>query len=312
MLKNSPTHAKQHYRAALALRWLVFMTITLSSSLFAQSSNLSDRTDIKFWIGGMSPALREYQSDLIISVLDKTLSDYPPYSINFNRRIMSAQRSKLETERGTNIHAHFSTGWVGSFVNQENVFLLDYPYLKERLGLRKCIALKEFLPRFGKVRHIDDFKKLRIGQQRGWSDSKVYSHHNTTVIESVDYSSLFDMLEHDRYDCFPLSVLEIEKAMEEQLGKYPNLVIVPDLYIFYPIPLYLSVSKNQPLLAKRLTAGSERILADGSLNTLFDRHFKYSDNALNQASSRIFILDNPLISREQNQAVITRFKSNLK
>jgi len=268
---------------------------------------MSTTTEIKLWVGGMSPALRDYQIELVETSLERTAKQYPPYHISYNHRPMSAERSKIETERGVNVHAHFASEWLGQFVDSSKVTLINYPFMKDRLGLRKCITLKKLLPRFQALKTGEAFKALRIGQQRGWSDISTYTHHGMEVVESEDYQSLFAMLQRERYECLPMSVLEIDRALNDQLKHYPDFTIVPNVYIFYPIPVYLSVSRFQPELAKRLTKGLGDMYEDGTVDALFKRHYNNTDINLSNTAPRVFILNNPLIPVDKNTKVINSF-----
>lgn len=264
-------------------------------------------TEIKFWVGGMSPALRDYQIELVRQALERTADDHPPYHITYNYRPMSGERSKIETERGTNVHIHFSSEWQGQFVDSDNVHMLRFPFLKQMLGLRKCITRQSMLPRFDDVTTMDAFNQLAMGQQRGWSDNLTYTQRGMTLVEAEDYQSLYPMLERGRFDCLPMSVLEIDRAVADQLDRYPDLVVVPGVYIYYPIWVYLSVTKFQPGLAERLQEGLTMVFADGTADRLFNKHYKAADTQLKDPGARLFILDNPAMPDATNQAVINEF-----
>lgn len=294
---------------------LIWVTTSLLSSFspitYAQNQRTAPSaittTEIKLWVGGMSPALRDYEIDIFNAALAQHATEYPPYRVEYIHRHMSAERSKIETERGINIHAHYASEWLGQFVDSANVHLLGYPFMQEKLGLRKCITLKKYLPRFQKVNTEADFVALRVGQQRGWVDINVYQHRGVTVAESEDYSSMFAMLERDRFDCLPMSVLEIDRVIRDQKDNYPTLVIVPSLYIFYPIPVYLGVTRYKPELVERLARGFDELFADGTANRLFLRHYASADTQLQDQNPRLVVLKNPVISEQRNQAIIERF-----
>jgi len=270
------------------------------------------RQPIRLWVGGMSVALREFEVDLFEQALTRTEDKYPPYELTLLNRPMSAQRSKIETERGTNVHAHFTSTWYGEFVNSGNVRLLHYPYFQNKLGLRKCLTRKPYLPRFESIHTAEDVKQLRLGQERSWIDVEIYARNGATVVKAAGFDNLFKMMSRDRFDCLPLSVLEIDRVQKEQLDTYPDLVIVPDLYIFYPIPVYLSVSRFQQGLADRLDEGLNQLFIEGSALRLFNEYYKHTDMHLNAANPRLVIFENPLIAKEQSDSVITQFLASIK
>lgn len=263
--------------------------------------------EIRLWVGGMSPALRDYEVALFKEALLRTAKPSRPYQVTLLHRPMSAQRSKIETERGTNVHAHFTSTWYGDFVDSNNVHLLHYPFFQNKLGLRKCLTREKNLPHFKNVKSIEALKTLKLGQQRSWIDVEIYSRNGIPVVEATDFENLFRMMERDRFDCLPLSVLEIDKVLEEQKKNHPDLVVVPDLYIFYPIPVFLSVSRFQQGLADRLDHGLSILFKDGTALRMFEQHYKSVDMHVEDSSDRLIVLENPLMSKEQNEAVIQRF-----
>jgi len=301
-------------RWCAGLLWVLLALFAPTTSLAAQATkavttSLVTPFEIKFWVGGMSPSLRDYQVELVEAALKLTDVDSPPYYISYNHRPMSAERSKIATERGQSIHAHFSSEWHGDFVNKKNVYLLDYPFLKDRLGLRKCITLSNKLPMLSGIDSLEKLKALRIGQQSDWTDIIAYSNQGMEVVAAEDLHSLLSMLERNRYDCMPMSVLEIDRTIADQIGNHPELVVAPDLYVFYPMSVYLSVSKSQPLLYQRLKLGLDQLFSDGTAAKLFDKHYGKFNNELNTRSPRVFVLPNPLLPSKKNNAIIDAFNN---
>jgi hypothetical protein len=111
-------------RWCASLLWMLIAPFAPSTSFAAPpttavTTSIAPTFQIKFWVGGMSSSLRDYQVELVEAALKLTDADSPPYYISYDHRPMSAERSKIATERGESIHAHFSSEWHGDFVNKK-------------------------------------------------------------------------------------------------------------------------------------------------------------------------------------------------
>jgi len=292
----------------------VFLLLLLSTlPVQADPAPESTKTpvDIKFWLGDMTPQLLEYNLKIVRATLNRKASDYPPYELSFNSKKMSPERWKLEAEEGVSMHTHFSGEWQGLKKDLVDVRLITRPYLKERLGLRKCITTKQQLSKFSQLSNFQQLAKLRVGQVRGWPDTQPYRTQNIHVVEAETYDALYSMLSRGRFECLPLSVLEIERALQEKQDAHPDLVIVPKLYFYYPLPVYLGVSLRIPGLADRFENGLDEMFSDGTMDRLFSQHFRSQHIRIETTGSDVFILDNPLIDTELNATLINRFISEI-
>ena len=71
------------------------------------------------------------------------------------------------------------------------------------------------------------------------------------------------------------------------------LTVEPTLALYYPLPVYFFVARDNTALAERLQRGLQRALTDGSLKALF---LQYHGSLLRQVQldkRRLFRLNNP-------------------
>lgn len=283
------------------LPWLHLLALLLSAS------PASAKDVIKHYNQGFSPLLRVYLTDVLKLTLDATTPEYGPYEMQYFSQFLSSNRSKLETEKGVLLDLLFSPHWRGHYVNINNVIPVEFPVLNGMLGLRSVIISEENLPELRQSLQVADFKHMVAGLGAKWVDVEILAANNINVVEAQKFDALFPMLMHKRFDYIPLSVLEAQTAVVEHRLTYSNLVISEDVSLFYPIPFYLYVNAQRPDLAARLEKGLQKVLADGSLNRLFDQHFAYVHAELKSTHKNLVVLTNPLISPEKNQEYLQRF-----
>jgi hypothetical protein len=94
------------------------------------------------------------------------------------------------------------------------------------------------------------------------------------------------MLVNKRFDYLPLSVIEAGSMLT------PQLAIVPDLMLYYPLPTLFYVSASEPALAERLEQGLAMARRDGSLDELVARHFRKEIKQLKSSTTRCLVLTN--------------------
>lgn len=107
------------------------------------------------------------------------------------------------------------------------------------------------------------------------------------------------MLANQRFDYLPMSVIEVESA----LAQHPQLAVVPELLLYYPLPTVFYVSAHEPRLAERLEAGLAMAKKDGTLDELLTHYFQKELQEVKTSPGRYFVLDNPLLP--QSYASVT-------
>jgi hypothetical protein len=285
-------------------RILLFLHAMVLTLLISHSSA---NEVIKHYNQGFSPLLRVYLTDVLKLTLDATTPEYGPYEMQYFSQFLSSNRSKLETEKGILLDLLFSPHWRGHYVNTANVIPVEFPVLNGMLGLRSLILTQENVPGLKQSLNQANFKQMTAGLGAKWVDVEILAANNIQVVEAQKFDALFPMLMHKRFDYVPLSVLEAQTALVEHRLIYSDLVISEDISLFYPIPFYLYVNAQRPALAERLQKGLEITLADGSLDTLFDKHFAYVHEELKRTRKHLVVLNNPLISAEKNRAYVQQF-----
>lgn len=266
----------------------------------------AEPTVIRHYNQGYTPLLRLYLTDVLKLTLEKTTSEYGAFELQYFTESMSANRSKLEAEKGMHIDLLFSPHWRGHYVDQSKVIAVEFPVLNGMLGLRNLITTEETKAQLDNLDTMEEFKQLVAGMGP-WIDAEILVNNQIKVMEAQTFEALFPMLVHRRFDYITLSMLDAHTALTTRKIAFPGLVLNREISVFYPLPFYLYVNANKPELAKRLKKGVDIALADGSIDSLFSQHFFYVRPELQSKKRKLVVLHNPLISAEQNAFYLQQF-----
>jgi len=176
---------------------------------------------------------------------------------------------------------------------QELVNPIRLPLLKGLFGWRVPLVLEKNKDMFLQKQTDVEFKQHIAGQLYTWSDTKILESNGIKVLKGSKFLGLFTMLEKERFDYFPRSMLEVEE--EYQRFKHHGIIIEPNIILHYPTAYYFYVSKQNVELHNDIRNGLELAIADGRLNTLFKQHFGDIITRINLKNRRLIELNNPFL-----------------
>jgi hypothetical protein len=246
-----------------------------------------------------SSADSRYQYDWAVlrTALEKTRATAGPFEMKESAQFMSPARVTAE--------ALMPGSEINVFVRATSIELeqrfrpVRIPVDRGLLGYRVFLVRPADLPKFGAVQTLDDLRKFTVGQGKGWVDVAILSAARFTVIEGNNYEGLFPMLAYGRFDFFSRSVDEALREFDER-HESKEIAVEPTLLLYYPLPRYFFVRRDAAgeHLARRIEAGLEIMIRDGSLNGLFNEYkgALIKRSGLNQR--RLFRIPNPALSPE--------------
>lgn len=164
---------------------------------------------------------------------------------------------------------------------------------KGLLGWRIALLSADKAQLLQQVTSLQDLQQLRAGQGHDWPDRYILEASQLPVVTSSSYASLFLMLKAGRFDYFPRSLLEIEEELRRL--KSTGLVADPYLLLHYPSNTYFFVAPGNRALARTLTIGLQRAIADGSFDRLFYSNFGDVLRRARIGQRRVIELENPLL-----------------
>jgi len=205
---------------------------------------------------------------------------------------MEQERALVNLER----NAHLDVAWSMTSVKREQRLLpVRIPLDKGLFGWRIALLPKDRAQLLKDVHNLADLRQFSAGQGHDWPDSAILRSHGLPVKVSSSYGSLFRMLQAQRFDYFPRSVIEIWDELEHPRGRH--LVADSHLLLHYPTALYFFFSRQRPDLAETVRQGMEKAIADGSFEQLFQQHFAASLQRAQLEQRQVIELRNPLLPR---------------
>lgn len=292
-----------------ALAWALCLAVGLWTGPTAHAQTASvpasapakARMDYRYWDWGATPKRDDYQFALLTLALDKTVKDYGPYQLTRVVRSYSTSRLRREINRGEVVNVHAGP-WRPLETSEDKLpersLRVSIPILKDLLGYRRLLIRRDDLARFKGIRQAEELKELTVGQANGWVDVEIYRHNGYRLNDTPTPASLFDMLARKRIDYIPISLMDADTALDIRPELAGQLMLLPDITLYFPLPIIFYVNIHEPRLAERLEAGLNLARQDGSFERLFRSSFAHELQMIREGSARRFVLANPFVPKE--------------
>lgn len=170
------------------------------------------------------------------------------------------------------------------------------PLNRGLMGHRLALVRASDADLLAPVRDLQGLRQFTAGQMYVWTDTRILTGNDITVVPGSSYEALFRMLAAGRFDYFPRAVTEVQQELvqNQPLG----LALDRHLILRYPTAMYFFVHQDDLELAADLEAGLEQMIRSGEFAALFERHFGELIRQLNLPGRRIINLHNPLLPAE--------------
>lgn len=211
------------------------------------------------------------------------------YRIEISPLRMQQGRALLQLEKNEGIDI-LST--MTSTDREARLQAIRIPIDKGLIGWRLLLVEKARVGQMAQLHTPAELKPYSAGQGSDWPDTAILRANGLTVYGTSSYESLFSMLESGRIDYFPRSVTEIWS----ELNVHSKLLAVePGIVLRYPTAIYFFVRKEDSVLAADVTAGLEKMIADGSFEKVFQEFFGDTIRRAGLRERHVIELKNPLM-----------------
>lgn len=271
---------------------IVFILLWLAIFIAAPSFAIDE---IRFEKGQSANDVRmAYKLEILQAAMEKTTADYGPYTISADVTL-NTFRAQLAIQDGKILNVYIAL----TDNNWEKLAIpIRIPVRRGILNFRLLLVNIDDLPLYKNIQTIDDLKRLKAGSLHFWTTTKLMEQAGFEVIKATSYEGLFKMLDSHRYNFLPRGIHEIYAEFDQYKATLKNIAIEPELLLVLPSPSYVFVSPKYPKLAKRLEAGLEAMVQDGTLKDIFYKYFAENIERANLHNRRIIQLPNPLLPKD--------------
>jgi hypothetical protein len=235
-------------------------------------------------------AQANYFPQLLRLALEKTAAQDGPFEISFYPHDLTSPRRTLELKR----HGVINIMWDGTDAERERELLpVRISLVRDLNDYRVFLIRKDDAARFLALRSLADLRQLRAGAGFNWPSVEVLRYNGLPVETTINYSSLFPMLQAGRFDYMPRGVHEAW-AEEQQYGPQ-GLMVEGSIFLHYRVPFYFFVGPGNTAMAKRVERGLKLAMADGSFDKLLYGYpaFRRALNEIAAHKRRVFELALP-------------------
>lgn len=171
------------------------------------------------------------------------------------------------------------------------------PLLRGLLGYRLLLIHRNDLDRFSKINSLAELRRVTIGSVAHWVDTDIMKSAGLPVVTGSTYDGLHKMMQAHRFDALSRGVHQVEAEVAAIAAEPGNdLVVEPHLLLHYYLPVYFWFSRDREgqRRAKRVEAGLRAMVADGSLERMFNATFGPVIDKYDLAHRTLIELPNPL------------------
>ena len=177
---------------------------------------------------------------------------------------------------------------------RENAYIpIRIPIYKGLIGWRLFLIHAGQQSTFDEIDSLSGLQKLTAGQGHDWPDSYILNNSHIDVMSSSKYERLFEMLNKERFNFFPRSVIEIWDELSAR--PHYNLAVEKGILLRYPAAIYYFVHKNNAQLATDIQRGLQLAIEDGSFEQMFLKHNEWLIEKACLNERHIIDLPNPLL-----------------
>ncbi|WP_016956590.1 ABC transporter substrate-binding protein [Catenovulum agarivorans] len=173
---------------------------------------------------------------------------------------------------------------------------IQIPIMKGLSGWRVALVHENNINRFQNISNLEQLRAFKPGMFHTWTDNKIFEHNGIEPVKGAHFVGLFRMLHKQRFDYFPMSILEAAREAETFKKEYKLAIAVdPHILITYPVCFYFYVDKTNKDLAKVLNIGFEKIISSGQFEQIFSKHHNHLLQKFLTGNRKIVRLANPLL-----------------
>ena len=131
---------------------------------------------------------------------------------------------------------------------------------------------KRMKERYSSIKSVAELQQFSVCQGQAWPDGDILEANGITVKRFKHFESMIEAVYQGECDIFLRGLHEAPSEISQRTDKYPDLVLVENVLVNYPFPMYFFVGNHNLEIHRRVKAGLEAALQDGSLEQLISSH----------------------------------------
>ena len=252
-----------YMRLSTLPRLLIALHLTLALS--AQAKNVITIPPAPF----KADKTADYFTQILRLALDKTAAQYGETELNFSAPMYSTPLL-LAVSRP---HGAVDLIWTGSSNKREQLLNpIRVPLIRGILGVRSALMHKRMQQQYQAIKTVEDLQQFSVCQGQSWPDGEILEANGVTVKRFKHFEPMIEAVYTGECDIFLRGLHEAPSEISQRKEKYPDLVLVENILINYPFPMYFFVGNYNPELHQRVSAGLHTAVSDGSLERLMEQH----------------------------------------
>lgn len=216
---------------------------------------------------------REYSKALLEQVMERTVPEFGPFTIEYADAHMERPRLLEALKDGKLINV---TAYPADAKWLKALRAVPVPTDMGLQSWRIALIDSRNQDRMHKLALPDGLKQLTAGVGSVWVTRASLQDNGYKFVTGSNYIGLFDMLVAGRFDYFPRGVNEIFQEYDLRKQAFPQLAVEDSILLHDNIPSMFFVSPRNPRLYKRIHAGMESLLKDGTLERFVLEHHRRS------------------------------------
>lgn len=282
-----------HAQAAKS-RSAISQTGTSQTASSQTSSSRSEVVDLWYF---QTHVRHQFRTDAMALILSYTSKERPSLRLRPWTQPLTQQRAVSVIRNGQ--FPMFATLSEHRQYQLPELIRTDSNLVAGLMGFRLLLSNQKNLAKLSAIQSIEDIQaRLRVGFGQHWRDYSILEANNLTLVGTPHYSNLFPMLEADRFDAIPRGLNQIFTEEQYWQGRFPDIQVFEEHAWYYPYPIYLYMHKDYQWIMERINYGFYRSMQDGSMRSLFKKHFQEEIDWLESKQPKLFILKNPFLESE--------------
>ncbi|MGS2719607.1 hypothetical protein [Paraglaciecola aestuariivivens] len=238
---------------------------------------------------------QDYFIELLYLALEKTIDTHGDYQLE--RYQVDLPPSRIPVFVSQNKLINIISSPATKQLN-DGMLAIKFPLLMGVQGLRIALIHDSHPDLFANFKQLHELRNLVFGQGLGWVDNFILKDAKLSVDTTAQYENLFAMLANKRVDALLRGANEVLPELERFSLVNKGLTFDKHMAIYYPLPVFFYVAKNNIPLAERILKGLQMAQKDGSFLALFNRNYADDLANLNLTNRKLFVLKNAYLPKD--------------